>query len=502
MANLLGTADPDEALGILGGLPTSIVVIKMGAEGCLVHADGGSWQVGVSPGPVQDVTGAGDAFCGGFAASISLGISPIEAACCGAVSAGFAVSRFSSLSLAAVGPQEAKRRRVEAAPPVTPRPTITAAAARSATPGDARAIDVMRREISTIPDVIASQLSALGPRLTELARAFTHDRIERIVLTGCGDSWFAGWAASLSLLRTAGIRTTAPSAMELARYRVRYLPPNTAVVCISYSGQVGRTIEAAVQARRFGHRVVALTGQADSRLAAEAEEVILIDVPTLGFSPGTSTYVALVTALLELAGAWGEARGAPGASEARAALRRIPEAAERTIAACLEPSRAVAQTLLSHQWIQVLGAGPNEATARFGAAKFLEGPQRIGAAANLEEWAHEEYFVTRPGSPVIVIGPLGASFDRALEICSELRFIGADATLITDATGVPDGVRPLRLAPGLAEEHTPLLAALPLSLVAFFLAVATGKRSYNFPNVGAEREHYETIHRDTLGEPA
>ena len=72
-----------------------------------------------------------------------------------------------------------------------------------------------------------------------------------------------------------------------------------------------------------------------------------------------------------------------------------------------------------------LGAGPNEATARFGAAKLFEGPQRLAVSTNLEEWAHEEYFVTRPGDPVVLVNPSGAGHDRGLEILSELRFVGA-----------------------------------------------------------------------------
>ncbi|MGH2596257.1 MAG: PfkB family carbohydrate kinase [Actinomycetota bacterium] len=509
-SELLGIDDPAEALRLLGdSLPTPIVVVKMGSRGCLVRSAGEAWEVGVSPGPVQDVTGAGDAFCGGFAGALSVGSQAVDAARCGAVSAGFAVARFSSLSLASVGPEDAARRLAEAPPLVTPRPDLvrsagTATSVAVPAPGrreDARAIDVMCREIAMAPDVIASQLSRLGSRVDELAASFVADGIERIVLTGCGDSWFAGSAATLAF-RGAGVDVEAPHAMELARYRVRYLPPKTAVVCISYSGDVGRTIEAAAQASRFGHRVIALTGREDGRMAQQAGESVLLDVPTLGFSPGTSTYVAMLTVLLDLAAAWGSARGVPGAEETRASLHRIPEAAATTIANCLEPARVAAGAMAGHGWIQFIGTGPNEASARFGAAKLFEGPQLLGVATDLEEWAHEEYFVTEHGSPVVVVAPAGASFDRALEIYDELRFIGADVTLVTDVDDVPDGLRLLRLAAGSREEHGPILAALPLSLVAFHLAESSGKRSYNFASPEAEHEHYDTIHRATIGEPA
>ena len=92
-----------------------------------------------------------------------------------------------------------------------------------------------------------------------------------------------------------------------------------------------------------------------------------------------------------------------------------------------------------------LGAGPNEATARFGAAKLFEASQQIALAANVEEWAHEEYFITRPGDPVVVVAPAGAARDRAWEILSELEFIRADATVVSDVeppgrAGEPPGM--------------------------------------------------------------
>ena len=47
-----------------------------------------------------------------------------------------------------------------------------------------------------------------------------------------------------------------------------------------------------------------------------------------------------------------------------------------------------------------------------------------------------------------------------------------------------------------------MTAALPLSLIGFHLAGLAGKRSYNFPSDAARAEHYDTIHRATIGEPA
>ncbi len=423
--------------------------------------------VPAAKGEVIDVTGAGDGFCGGFAAGLSLGDSAVKAAQRGVISAAYALASFGSLGLASIVAEEAEAR-LKAEPP--PRLlSLPAHEPALGVPGADRGIksptDIMSEEIAMIPGLLQMQLETLTGPLGGLARDLDQAGVRNLYLAGCGDSAYAGAAAVM-----------------------RYLPSASAVVCMSFSGKVGRTIEAAVQARRFGHRVVAITGDAGSPLAREADHVVPLSVPMLGYSPGTSTYMAMLLALLQLAAG-------------RALLERIPELARETLAAADRPVRAVAQRLARSSWIQFLGAGPNFSSAAFGAAKLFEGPQMLGTATNLEEWAHGEYFVTGPNAPVVVVAPSGASFDRAGEILSELDFIKADSVLVSDAvpTGWPGTLIPLAALP---EEFSPLLAALPLSLLAYYIAKARGQRSFEFPSPEVAREHYETIHRATVAEPA
>jgi glucosamine--fructose-6-phosphate aminotransferase (isomerizing) len=180
----------------------------------------------------------------------------------------------------------------------------------------------------------------------------------------------------------------------------------------------------------------------------------------------------------------------------------MPELARETLASADGPVSAVAERLSERPWISFLGAGPNLSSAAFGAAKLLEGPQMLATASNLEEWAHGEYFVTGPNTPVVVVAPSGASLDRATEILSELDFMKADSVLVSDAVPTVQPGTLIPLAPGLPEEFSPLLAALPLSLLAYHIAKARGQASFEFPNPEAAREHYETIHRATVAEPA
>jgi len=488
LLDLVGFDDPPRALRELWpekGAP--LVVAKMGKDGVAI------WDrdrlavvpVEATPARIVDETGAGDAFCGGFAAGIAQGLDPVEAARRGTISAAFATEGFGSLALASVTPADAAARLLGSPP----------------TPSEDRFdIKWMLEEIRMAPKVVASQLTAMDPPLKQLAASLVQSGITNLYLTGCGDSFFAAAAATLAFARHAGIPAEGVHALDMARYRVRYLPSNSAVLCISYSGEVGRTIEAAAQARAFGHRVIALTGNAASPLAKEANDLVPMNVPSLGSTPGTVSFLSMLVALFELALHWGAARGHDIAT-ARRALEGAPELTAQTLALSEEPAARLAERLQHRSAITYIGAGPNDATARFGAAKLYEGPQMRGAVTNVEEWAHGEYFISGNGQPVIVVAPRGAASDRVGEILNELAFINADVTLMSDEPS-PNVRDVIPLARGLPEEFSPLLTALPLSLLAYHLARLRGKRSYNLPDPQDRKEHYDTIHRATRGEPA
>ena len=521
LSTLLGYDEPERAVAELTAAGVASVVVKLGADGALVAVRGRPpVHVLASPVAVVDPTGAGDSFCGGFAAGLALGEDAASAAHRGCATAAAAIGAVGSLRLLDRGAiaQDLLAGRPASAAGSASRP-VNGISLAGPVPGqvsrdndapvadDAYGIEVMRREIAMIPDVIAAGLADPGGYVRELADWLAGRGIEHLYLTGCGDSAFAGLAATLAFRRHSRLRVHALHALDLARYEARYLPPASAVLAISFSGQVGRTTEAAVQATAFGHPVIALTGNADGRLAAAADRILPVDVPTLGFSPGTSTYIGMLCTLIELALQTGQG---PAGQAILAARDQLPGQAAKTLDWCDGPAAELAARMASARFATFLGAGPNEATARFAAAKLFEGSQQIALATNVEEWAHEEYFITRPGDPVVVVAPTGSGLDRAWEILSELQFIGADATVVSDAEppgkagpiGQAGPVGHLRLACGTPEELSPVLAALPMAQLGFHLARQAGKRSYNFPSEEAKTEHYDTIHRATLGEPA
>jgi len=87
------------------------VALRMGAQGSLVATSAGErLRVPAVPAKIVDVTGAGNAYCGGFLAGIGSGLALAEAAARAAVSASFALEQFGVPSFTAEKRAEAERR--------------------------------------------------------------------------------------------------------------------------------------------------------------------------------------------------------------------------------------------------------------------------------------------------------------------------------------------------------------------------------------------------------
>lgn len=96
---LTGKNDPQEVLQALLALDAHCVALRMGEQGSLIgDAEGRRvWVPGMAFGPIVDVTGAGNAYCGGFVVGLARTGDLLQAGCSGAVSASFALQQFGAV---------------------------------------------------------------------------------------------------------------------------------------------------------------------------------------------------------------------------------------------------------------------------------------------------------------------------------------------------------------------------------------------------------------------
>ncbi|MDX9864872.1 MAG: PfkB family carbohydrate kinase [Anaerolineaceae bacterium] len=96
---MTGKTDPQEVLQALLDLDAQCVALRMGEHGSLIgDADGRRvWIPALQFGPIVDVTGAGNAYCGGFVVGLARTGDLLHAGCSGAVSASFALQQFGAV---------------------------------------------------------------------------------------------------------------------------------------------------------------------------------------------------------------------------------------------------------------------------------------------------------------------------------------------------------------------------------------------------------------------
>lgn len=319
-----------------------------------------------------------------------------------------------------------------------------------------------------------------------------HEDLPRqIYMTGCGDSYFCGLAAQYAYREWAGIPTLASEALDFSRYEARHVadPRHTWVVAVSNSGRVSRTIESLMTARRLGMRAIAVTYRPDSALAQEADWVYAYRYDDPGFGPGTISYTASLVSELTLAVALGRRSGRLLPSGVQALLDRMAE-----LGASIPDLVATAAQVSEHMigeypvpwpYLAVVGAGPNYATALFGMAKMIESAHHSTVAQQTEEWAHEQYFCTGPGTLTVLLVAPGASRDRALEQAAAVRDVGGTSLIIgaqDDSEARDAGTYFIGVPTTAPKEEvlTPLIYGVPLQVLSMLYAKRAGATMLGF----------------------
>ena len=171
----------------------------------------------------------------------------------------------------------------------------------------------MCRQAMSLPELIRSQYEDLEPKTRKVLSFQEIFNIQRVVLTGCGDSYAACMATKHVFEMLTGIQAEVVTAIDFGRYySERHMGvdcQNPLVIAVSNSGRVARISEAVQRAKFHDCFVLGITGNLTSPLAQNSDKVLKLDIPPFESAPGTRSYMVSVMALLLLAVRIGEVRG-------------------------------------------------------------------------------------------------------------------------------------------------------------------------------------------------
>jgi len=362
---------------------------------------------------------------------------------------------------------------------------------------------VMLREIALQSEFMSASIGPMLAEMREVLASRDPGTLQHCFMIGCGDSYCAAVAARRFMMKTTGRFAEAVEAFEFSRYLVDDLPENSFVFGVSNSGTVSRTIEGVRLAREKGAWTFAVTVSADNNLARAAETLIHVNATpnikelangTRVVTPGSVTYTASMLGLFIAAIAFGERLGNIDAAQSKQLVADL-HATAAAMATADRPVHALAQDIAGSftpdRRTVIVGGGPNYATAYFGMAKWFEGLTRPVHLSQLEEWAHEHYFMTDENTDTIFILPPGAGHDRGLEQARAAREMGSRVIIIGqtgDAAGKAASDIFFAMPAGVPESLTPFVYKLPFEYLSCEIS-----RNQNIAFLGFDNKRRQEI---------
>ena len=303
-------------------------------------------------------------------------------------------------------------------------------------------------------------------------------RFDRVHLVAAGTAYYAGWAGSYLIEKLARLPAQAEVASEY-RYRDPVVDGRTLFVAVSQSGETIDTLEALREARRRGAAALGVINVKGSTIAREADDVLYIHAgPEIGVA-STKVYTAMIAALTLLAIRLGRLRGTLSEAEARTLLhemKKLPRLAEATLERAEDYRRVAAKFHQATDYL-FLGRNLHAPTAYEGALKLKEISYIHAEAYPAGEMKHGPIALIDEHLPVVVVSPKGPWYEKTRSNIQEVRARGG--RVIAVATDGDEEIREhaeeVLYIPEVHPLLSPILAVIPLQLLAYETAVLLGR---------------------------
>jgi glucosamine--fructose-6-phosphate aminotransferase (isomerizing) len=301
--------------------------------------------------------------------------------------------------------------------------------------------------------------------------------INRVVFTACGTSWHAGLVGEYLFEQLAKIPTEVEYAAEF-RYRSPIIDEKTLVIAITQSGETADTLGAVWEAKAQNAKVISICNVIGSSIARESHGVVYTNAgPEIGVA-STKAFTTQLTVIYLLAILFGKRRGAITNQEATRLVKELTEIPDK-IERVLLTEKAVeqlAEKLYKATNALYLGRGKGFPIALEGALKLKEVSYIHAEGYPAAEMKHGPIALIDKNMPVVVLALSGRRYEKILGNVEEVKARGGQVIAI--ATEGDDFLKEkadeIIYIPKCSEELSPLVAVIPLQLLAYYIAVKRG----------------------------
>jgi glucosamine--fructose-6-phosphate aminotransferase (isomerizing) len=300
--------------------------------------------------------------------------------------------------------------------------------------------------------------------------------IDRIVIAASGTSWHAALVGEYLIEELAQIPVEVEFAHEFC-YRNAPLEKNTVLLVISQSGETADTLAALREAKRRGHRALAIVNVVGSTIARESDGGIYMHAgPEIGVA-STKAFVSTLTILAMLAVHLGRMRNlsARRALEILHALEAVPKQLE-SILAQNNAFKKLAKKYARADDFFFLSRGYTFPIALEGALKLKEISYIHAEGYSAAEMKHGPIALIDPKTPTVFLVPQDSMYDKTMANLAMIRARkGPIIALATEGDKqIGKVANDVIYLPKALEPINPILASVPLQLFAYHIAVVRG----------------------------
>ena len=342
----------------------------------------------------------------------------------------------------------------------------------------------MLKEIHEQPDVIRNilvgRLHAPDENIVLNEVKLNKDtlkNLDRIQIIACGTSLHAAMIGKYLIESFCGIAVDVEASSEYI-YRKTVTNERTLVIGVSQSGETADTLTAIKQAKAKGSHIL-ITNRPDSAMAREADSLIPVNAGIEVSVAATKSYIAQLMAFYLLSLYMAEIKDSIAAStltSLKAELMLLPQKIEQ-ILAHKENIQTVARAYANTKDFIYIARGINYPTALEGALKLKEISYINATGYPAGELKHGPIAMLDETMPVLSILMNGSVYEKLLSNSEEAKARNARMIALTNSKDekLKDLFEHIIYVPDVQELFSPIIAMIPLQLIAYYIAEFLGK---------------------------
>ena len=307
--------------------------------------------------------------------------------------------------------------------------------------------------------------------------AETFKDLKKIFIVACGTAYHAGIVGKYYIEKMARIPVEVDIASEF-RYRDPIIDEHCMCIVVSQSGETSDTLEALKEAKRRGAKTMAVTNVVGSSIAREADQVVYTYAGPEIAVASTKAYTTQLIVMLLLSMYISHLVGKLSDERLHQLIQAVLEVPERMhdILDHVDQIKVYANNYANREDAFFLGRSLDYAVALEGALKLKEISYIHAEAYAAGELKHGTLALITEGVPVIVLATQSNIYDKTISNLVEVKSRGAIVIGIgmegdTELAKHADSVI---IIPKADEDLAPILAVIPLQLLAYYAALARG----------------------------